>query len=112
MPERIFKDRQKYDSAVVQGEGSWVEIRNPGWDEIEDVSGPDSKMEDLSEMEMGKALLMDSVVDWNWVDDDGEPMPKPTPEIVAGLRMQELVFLFTCINVGDLDPKVSPPKLS
>jgi hypothetical protein len=34
--------------------------------------------------EMGMQRLAESLVDWNWVDDGGKPLPKPDPDDIEG----------------------------
>src|SRR5512138_623745 len=31
---------------------------------------------------VGREKLAESLVDWNWVDNDGKPLPKPNPDDV------------------------------
>lgn len=40
-------------------------------------------------------VLADLILEWNWTDDDGTPLPEPhkAPEVIANLHVQELVWL-------------------
>lgn len=107
MPERRYKAKQKYPSDEVQGPDSWVEIRTPSWRDLEMATERDpGATEDPSEIEVGKRLIRLLVEDWNWVDDNGDPLPEPTPETLDELPMGEMLFLFSCIKLEDLNPKV------
>lgn len=103
MPERKYKAYQTLNSEPVQGEGSWVKVRNPRWDDVSDmVTGENGKG---SEAELGLRVIEGLVEDWNWVDDEGEPLPAPSPEIVRSLPLQELMFLVSSMGLDNLDPK-------
>jgi len=58
--------------------------------------------EDIDEFEDGIALLQKYVVDWNWIGDDGEPLPKPQvdPTVFEELYDEETKFLAVSL-VGD-----------
>jgi len=107
MPHRKFKLREKLDSEEVQGEGSWVIVRRPNWDAVEEVMG---SKDGLSDLELGKKIMESLVDDWNWVDDDDQPLPKPSPETVRKLPIQEMLFLVNATGLGDLNQKNSVPK--
>jgi hypothetical protein len=80
------------------GEDSYVVLRNLPYKRVREAAA-------LSERAMGsaeeqdhfiRALIADGVVDWNWVDWEGEPLPLPSEvedfdEI--GLLTEEVSFL-------------------
>lgn len=40
-------------------------------------------------------VLAENVLDWTWEDEEGKPYPKPhgSPKVLAGLHIQELMYL-------------------
>jgi hypothetical protein len=101
MPERINKLNRKIDSAAVQGEGSWVLLKSPTLEDIQAGGLPDAG-DSAQAMNFGVNLLGRLVKAWNWVDDDGAPLPPPTPEIVANLPYAEVMFLMEALELGKL----------
>lgn len=89
----------RLDSAHVQGEDSWVEVRRPTVGE---------RLESLSkEQGLDGRFLFDSnsqevctfVIAWNWVDDEGQPLPTPKdqPDIYKALTTDEISFLLEAV---------------
>ena len=101
MPERKNKLYRKVDSEEVQGEGSWVLLKSPTLDEIRGAEMP-ADGDTTASVDFGASILGQLVKDWNWVDDDGEPMPKPTPELVAKLPYAEIMFLMDSLDLEKL----------
>jgi hypothetical protein len=89
MPERKYKAVRKVESDEVQGPGSWVVLRAPTLADV--INVPD-----------GDDVASHLVVDWNWVDDDGNPLPKPTPEYVKGIPFQELNFILQALRLDGI----------
>lgn len=104
---------QRIDSEIVQGEGSWVEIKRPTHGEQKDLISRSSKYidrvkddgtfntsglseDDLLELnDFGVILLAQMVVGWDWVGDDGEALPQAQddPAVFDQLTDQEMAFL-------------------
>ncbi len=104
---------QRIDSEVVQGKGSYVEIKRPTHGERKALLAQSGKylgrvsddgtfntdglsQDDLIELnDFGIALLTQMIIGWDWVDDDDEPLPQPkdNPEVFDLLTDQELAFL-------------------
>ncbi len=72
---------------------------------------------DTDEQEMAvRSAVADLVLDWNWVDDNGDPLPKPhrNVEVVGKLLEEELKWLFEAITGStdgqkkDLKPTLKP----
>lgn len=86
----------RYDSAEIQGEGSFVTMRKPSWGVMRRAT---AMMEGKSEAEAGLAmmseLLPSLITAWNWTDVEGEllPLPKDHPEIIDDLEVEEAMFL-------------------
>jgi len=92
MPKR--QSVKKYPCDEVQGEGSWVVLSAVKVREIRVLRklGDDPKFD---EFEGGVELLTKHIVDWNWQDDNGEPLPKPreTADVIDELTNGETEFL-------------------
>lgn len=97
---------RKCDSEEVQGEGSWVVMRQISHGENKatiakygaymGVGVADIPPATLIEMqEANDDLIVKNVVEWNWVDDNGDPLPLPRnqPDIVDALTEAEAKFL-------------------
>jgi len=78
----------------VQGEGSTVVITAVKVKEIRQIR-KQAKEEDFDEFEGGVSLLAKHVIGWNWVDDEGNPLPIPkdNPEVIDELTDEESKFL-------------------
>ena len=53
-------------------------------------------------------MLKRIVVDWDWVDDEGNPLAKPKddPDVIDALHIDEQTFIVDNIDFGDVeDPK-------
>lgn len=104
MPQRIHKAKKKVDCTPVQGEGAWVILRNPVWEDFKvALDGRDPN--NVNSSEVGMQLIENLVEAWNWVGDDDEPLPPPTPEIVRGLPFQELTFLVAALDLKEYQVK-------
>lgn len=121
MPER--RSVRRVPTVEVQGDGSWVEIRNVT---VGDILGAQQRIEehnhatsglwfklgqllgkifhwfvrerDLTPSEIYREfvyLVIGRVTAWNWVDKDGKPLPNPRehPEVVERLTDEEIRFL-------------------
>jgi len=96
MPQR--KRIIRFKSETVQGEDSWVEVSRltvgeaRRADQIKDDPNTDSFGEVVE-------LYQTHIVNWNWVDDDGEPLPLPRDDasVVDGLTADEFSFLGDCL---------------
>jgi len=104
MPKRINKSQHKVDSTDVQGEGSFVIIKAPT---LEHVKSVQASGVDEGSVNFGIELLKSLVIDWNWVDDDDNPLPKPTDDanVIDRLPIQELTFLINALDMAGLAKK-------
>ena len=103
MPKRATVKRHETDE--VQGEGSYVVVTGIKVKEIRQLRerarevaatlkrGEDA--EDFDEFEASLALVAKHITDWNWVDDDEQPLPVPNehPEVMDELTNEEAIFL-------------------
>lgn len=123
MPKRLRI--QKFLSTKVQGDDSWVRVspltvaemraareRRQTADQAlkdwlkaaklaeEEKQEAPERPEPLNFFEIGLTVLKEHVIEWNWVDDDGNPLPQMPehPEVVELLTDTEVAFLGECIQ--------------
>lgn len=102
MPTRINKARRQIDASAVQGEGAWVVIRTPIFEDLENLMKSGVSVDALQQNPaIGLKMLETLVEDWNWVDDDGQLLPKPTPELIRTLPFPEITFLSKQLELMD-----------
>jgi hypothetical protein len=93
MPKR--KQSVRADTADAQGEGSYVVIRRLRGTEAYEYSDASAALKDTPSAatywQMVQCLGR-LVVGWNWVDDDGEPLPLPNddPQVLETLSVDEI----------------------
>lgn len=88
-------------SEGVQGEGSWVQVRAltvAQYNQRQRLLVAASKTDDPGEQErierQMREFFASVVAGWNWVDDDGNPLPQPTDaDVYETLTMPELQFI-------------------
>jgi len=80
MAGRKTPETYRVDSAKVQGEGSFVDLKYATYGERHTPSL------------VVKDLLEAHVVEWDWVDNDNNPLPQP-PEGLDALVQPEVEFL-------------------
>ncbi len=87
-------------SDAVQGEGSYVKMRAILYGEAKRLRRDIEGMDDDAKMAANEALLISHVVAWDWVDDEGQPLPIPKddPAVLDRLTAQELAFLGEAIS--------------
>jgi len=80
----------------VQGEGSYVELRG--------VTVGESRAARAGELD-DDALIRAHVTGWNWVDDEGNPLPQVAdePDVVALLTAEEARVIVFKLFAGDPD---------
>jgi len=104
MPKR--KSTNRIESEEVQGEGSYVIFRSLLVEEVRKARGI---KDDDDTFELGMDNITNHIVEWNWVDEDGEPLPLPSddPGIMDKLTVDEVNFLANNLTVGGIDVKNS-----
>lgn len=96
----------RHASNDVQGEGSWVIVASLTVRESrEEVER--SKEEGYDVIEASVNIVKTHTYEWNWVDDDGEPLPQPQedPSIIGELSTDEFTFLSECISGSEAEAK-------
>ncbi|MBN1430441.1 MAG: hypothetical protein JXB07_18875 [Anaerolineae bacterium] len=118
MPQRQAVQTVTIRTPEAMGDDSWVTFRKSS-----QLAGKHNKVRQLleeqgctfdiagrpyggeftpAEMEtIAMIRLAESLVDWNWVDNDGNPLPKPTPDdpeasiqmLLGNLRHDEIDYL-------------------
>lgn len=88
---RVFSDQ-------VQGEGSYVVLRRLPYSRARDAALMADDAGVKAEAEYTQQMIVDGVVEWDWVDDAGEllPLPRDAKEFDdLGLLVHEVEFLVT-----------------
>jgi hypothetical protein len=96
---------KKFKSDSVQGKGSYAVCASMTVAEQREAR---KFMADGGDMfELGTSILKTHVLTWDWVDDDGEPLPQPKdcPEVIDLLTDAEVDFLSECIKGSEADAK-------
>ena len=105
MAKRKHKKHLVVDSSEVQGEGSFVKIKSISLNEIlGHTQGEKGKPSDEEAAQLGLKILDDMIIDWDWVDDDDEPLPVPAenPGTIASLPFQESSWLLKASGIDKL----------
>jgi hypothetical protein len=104
MPERKTSV-VRVSSEAVQGDGSWVDIQRLKWGEIKRLSKTQKEIQTAGSegsdvaIRVSDALLAEHVMAWNWVAEDGSPLPQPhgNAEVMDDLTNEEFEFLADAI---------------
>lgn len=85
---------KKIDSVEVQGEGSYVVLTGVKVSEMRKMR-KSAEDKDFDHFQGGLDLIAKHIQDWNWVDDDGNPLALPAnnPEVIDDLTDEESKFL-------------------
>lgn len=103
MPKR--KTVKRFETEDLQGEDSYVVITGLKVKEVKALRKLDSDDDDFDAFEGGLNFIRQHVLDWNWVDDLGEPLPTPKedPDVVYELTNEESEFLANIISGGETE---------
>jgi len=104
MPKR--KSIRRFASDKVQGEDSWVLVAMLTVEEMRE-SRKVVSAQGFDAFELGVDLLKKHCREWNWVWDDGSPMPQPkeSPDVIEKLTDLEVDFLGNCIRGSEEEAK-------
>lgn len=88
---------RKIDTPKLQGPGSFVEFRRFTYGESKTIQAAKAEHADDANWQQDESvrLLCEHLVNWNWVDDVGDPLPLPKddPTVVDQLTDEEMEFL-------------------
>lgn len=89
---------RKVRSSEVQGSGSFVvfkKIRVKDMREIQESYANIEEDDSEASMKLTTDLLKDYLIEWNWCDENQEPLPLPAedPDVIENLTDEELLFL-------------------
>lgn len=98
-------------SEKVQGKGSYVKVRSLLWGDAKRIRRELKDADEDEQMAANDQLLIDHIVEWDWVDEHDQPMPIPKddPTVIDRLSAQEVNFLGDAVNgsLGIDEKKVS-----
>ncbi len=84
---------KRVDSSKVQGEGSWVELRKFTVEEALEAKAALEKG-NIDLLTFNLRLIASHIVNWNWVNEKGEPLPLPSENgVMEHLLQDEVIFL-------------------
>jgi len=93
MPERPATIR--VDASTVQGEEAYIEFKRLTWGERKRVREEVQKLDGGDLLDYFKNFIIEHVADWNWVDENGEALPRlADPGDFERLMDDETEFLF------------------
>jgi hypothetical protein len=125
-PKPVRQNVKTVDTDEVMGAGSWIKIRSLTVGEnnqfvrafqsaqaLYAVEPLDMVSFAALEDEM-RAIICGALLDWNWVDSDGEYLPSPhnNPALMDQLTQEEMSFLMECVRFGPPEKKSSKKKTS
>lgn len=94
-------------SDVVQGEGSWVDVREIKYGDYKNYRQMTTEAQTLEDpvareqagADLDGRVILDNVVAWNWVNDNDDPLSLPIeqPSVIDALTVKEKGFLITAI---------------
>lgn len=105
---------RKFNTEEVQGEGSYVILSSLKIDEIRELRKA-SKDDKYDIFEGGLEMLEKHILKYNWVGDDGKPLPLPKndPSVIGQLTHEETEFLSSLlIEAGSKNSESGSPKPS
>ena len=99
MPQR--QGTRRVDASAVQGDGAYVIVRKMPYGLAKEGRRllEASASADVQD-EFTLRMFTDCVVEWNWVDDKGNPLPLPKDAGIAELTVEETSFLAGAIAGG------------
>ena len=79
MPQRR-PSTTRVDTSEVQGDESFVVLRKLKVGEVENLHKRRDR-EKWSDFKFGKVVMATRILEWNWVDDGGDPLPQPSEDL-------------------------------
>jgi hypothetical protein len=113
MPQR--QNTLRLETPQLQGDGSFVTLRRLSWERQQEAQrllaegNGGTLPRDGAEMSVTaeflrtneawtREILAESVINWNWVDDAGQPMPLPVDGGIPLLSLDEVLFLLRTLQ--------------
>jgi hypothetical protein len=97
---------QTHKTPKLQGEDSYVKMSLVKVGEVRALRKREATEEDFNSFEEGLKLLAAHIVEWNWVDDAGEPLPSPlNNDAVLDLLTEEEATYLVEVLMGDKEAK-------
>ena len=92
----------KYPTLELQGEDSYVVLKAVKVSEIRAARKASETEPDFDDFEGGIEMARKHVVGWNWVGDDGNPLPLPKdePKVMSELTTDEITFIVNLLVGG------------
>jgi len=92
MPKR--KSVRRFPCDDVQGEGSYIVLAAIKVKQVREMRKK-AKDPEFDDFEGGVALLAEHILSWNFVDDEGNPLPLPKddPTVIDELTNEESEFI-------------------
>jgi len=89
-------------SDAIQGEGSFVRVRAVLYGESKRLAVEVEALNQAEKVQLNERLIMEHIIAWNWVDDEGQPLPLPSEDssVLDRLTGQEMAFLGEALS-GD-----------
>ena len=111
MPER---NRVRVVNGGPQVDDSWVKLQMPTLNETKGFQKIKNEMEDGSDEQeqAARQYIAGFILDWNYVNDDSEPLPKPhkNTEVIGDLLQEEFKHIFLAWNGQDAAAKAAKKK--
>jgi hypothetical protein len=103
MPRR--RNFIRAETPDVQGEDSYIVVTLPTTKDLKELVSLESD-DNVRAFESGADLIRKHVREWNWVNDDGEPLPLPkeNPDVIDDLTAQEFRTVLD-VMTGSADGK-------
>lgn len=105
MPKR--QSTQKVASPDIQGDDSYVVVRRLKYGMAKRASELQGSNEPGAVDAFTREVVVAAVEDWNWVDDDGEPLKVPSadPNVIDDLTGQEINWIVSQAVGGEVNRK-------
>lgn len=108
MPVRKYKKIRKVETLDIQGKGSYIELKSFSWNELKALgfSELDLEGETIEQADFAFEIAKQALVGWNWVGDDGKPLPDPTQNgVFDALPSQEQTYIIKKMDLTLDDEK-------
>ena len=79
----------------LQGPESYVVVRSPKWGLLRKAQKESKASDAAAGITFAEEIIVKSVLEWNWTDDNGDPLPLPKdePSVLEDLDAEEVAFL-------------------